>query len=87
MPIIQSAKKRVRITATKTVRNRQLKSRLRTAIKNFEKSAEAGDREQTAQVYRQTQKIIDQSVAKGILHKNNAARKKARLSRLYNEMA
>lgn len=87
MPIIESAKKRVRITERKTRRNRLLKSRLKTAIKRFERVALEGDKEKSSQELVRAQKIIDQSVAKGIIHKNNAARKKSRLARLYNKTA
>ncbi len=87
MPIIESAKKRVRITERKTRRNRLLKSRLKNAIKRFERAALEGDKEKSSQELVRAQKIIDQSVAKGIIHKNNGARKKSRLARLHNKTA
>jgi len=87
MPIIESAKKRVRKTERKTEVNRRNKSRLKTAIRRFEKAAQEGDKEKASQELTRAQKIIDQSVAKGIIHKNNAARKKSRLTRLLNKIS
>lgn len=87
MPIIKSAEKRVRTTKTKTARNRALKSQLRTAIKNFKTIAEEGDKVKAAQTLQTTQKIIDKIAAKGVIHKNNAARKKSQLTNIYNQMS
>jgi len=87
LPIIQSAKKRVRTAERKTRRNRLLKSRLKTAIRRFERAVEEGDQEKSSRELVKAQKIIDKSVGKGIIHKNNAARKKSRLTRLYNNIA
>ncbi len=87
MPIIQSAKKRVRTAERKTQRNRLLKSRLKTAIRRFEQAVEEGDQEKSSRELVKAQTIIDQSVSNGIIHKNNAARKKSRLTRLYNNIA
>ena len=64
MPNIKSAKKRVRVTEKKTLINMAHKTALKTAIKKFEAAA----------------KKLDQSVNRGILHKNNAARKKSQLA-------
>lgn len=82
MPNIKSAKKRVLVTATKTARNKAVKSNLKSTIKKAETSiAEGGD--STEQV-RLAIKRIDQACAKGILHKNTAARRKAKLMRKLN---
>ena len=79
MPNIKSAKKRVLVTRTKTARNKSENTALKTAIKKANVAIEtnAADKEQLVKL---AVKKIDQAVAKGLLHKNNAARKKAALS-------
>ncbi len=78
MPNIKSAKKRVLVSATKTEANKSAKTALKTAIKKAEAaiSANASDKEE---LVRLAVKDIDQAAAAGILHKNNAARKKSAL--------
>ena len=80
MPNIQSAKKRVRVTEKKTLRNRMVKSGVRTSIKKLE-TAIASDPQNAAAQLSETTSAIDKAVAKGIMHKNTADRKKARLAR------
>ncbi len=80
MPNIKSAKKRVKVIATKTLRNQMVKSALKTAIKRFELALAKGEAAETEAAFRLAIKKIDQATAKGILHKNTAARKKAQLS-------
>ncbi len=84
MAIIKSAQKRVGISRKKTLQNRILKSRLKTAIKKFEHTVATGEDENVVQKLSATQKLIDQSAAKGIIHKNKAAREKSRLAKLVN---
>lgn len=79
MPNIKSAKKRVKVIAVKTARNKHNRSDLRTAIKKAE-FALANGAEDKAQVVKLAMKKIDCAVTKGILHKNNAARKKSQLA-------
>ena len=79
---IKSAKKRVLVTASKTARNKALKSNLKTTIKKAEAAiAEGGD---SQEAIRLAIKRIDQAQAKGILHKNTAARRKSKLVRKLN---
>ena len=87
MPIIKSAKKRVRITEKKTLRNRMNRSTLRTSIKRFEKAISNNDLDSAKVELIKAESIIDKSVKKGIIHKNNAARKKSRLNKLFNNLA
>ena len=78
MPNIKSAKKRVKVIASKTLQNKVVKTALKTNMKKYEAAIAAGDKELCAATYKDAVKAIDQAVAKGILHKNNAARKKSR---------
>ncbi|HEX3012249.1 MAG TPA: 30S ribosomal protein S20 [Syntrophomonadaceae bacterium] len=74
--------KRARLSEDNRLRNKAYKSRLKTAIKNYETSLDNPEtaREQLLQVT----SLIDKSVAKGILHKNTAARKKSAIAKKFN---
>jgi len=79
MPNIKSAKKRVGVIATKTLRNKSIRSDLRTALKKAELALES-DAADKINAVRLAMKKIDCAVTKGIIHKNNAARKKSSLA-------
>ena len=79
MPNIKSAKKRVTVSEHKTAQNKMAKSSLRTNIKKVQALAAEGDKASASSAYIDAQKAIDKAVAKGLLHKNTAARRKARL--------
>ncbi len=78
MPNIKSAKKRVLVSATKQARNKSNNSALKTAIKKANAAIEANAEDKDVLVKAAIKKI-DQAAAKGLLHKNNAARKKSAL--------
>ena len=80
MANIKSAKKRVRVIEAKTLRNKATKSALKTAVK---KAVNAEDETKVA-LTREAIKKVDQACAKGILHKNAAARKKSHLAKKLN---
>ena len=80
MPNIKSAKKRVKVIATKTRRNRALNSNLKTTIKKAEAALAGSSSDSTAAVTLAIKKI-DQAAAKGIIHKDNAAHRKAALDK------
>ena len=86
MPNIKSAKKRVLVTETKTMQRKIANSALKTQIKKANAAIEA-NAEDKADVVRVTVKKIDQATAKGILHKNTAARKKSALVKKLNAEA
>ena len=87
MPNIKSAKKRVLVTEKKTLQNKAIKSALKTQIKKFLAAVNAGDKELANKLYPETVSAIDSAVTKGILHKNNAANKKAKLAKKLAAMA
>ncbi|MBE5752999.1 MAG: 30S ribosomal protein S20 [Clostridiales bacterium] len=87
MPNIKSAKKRVLVIEKKTQVNKAIKSALKTQIKKFLAVVASGDKEQATKVYSETVSAIDSAASKGILHKNNAANKKAKLAKKLNAMA
>jgi small subunit ribosomal protein S20 len=79
MPIIKSAKKRVRVTNRATERNRGSKNNLKDALKSFVASVKGG--KSSAAEHAAAQSEIDKAVKKGLIHKNKAARTKAKLAR------
>lgn len=87
MPNIKSAIKRVKVSQTKTLRNRMVKSELKTAVKNFEKALLENDLDQARLQYAQVTKKIDMAASKGSIHKNVANRKKAKLALRLNASA
>ena len=87
LPNIKSAKKRVLVNETKAARNKAAKSALKTQIKKFDAVVAEGNRSEADSAYKAAVKMVDQSVTKGILHKNNAARKKSSMTVKLNHMA
>jgi small subunit ribosomal protein S20 len=81
MPIIKSAKKRVKISERQRLRNSAYKSKLKTLLKKFENSLTNENTEDANQVYLQCVSTLDKAVQKGILAKNTVARKKSLLSK------
>ncbi len=87
MPVTRSAEKRMRQTITRTARNRRVKSMVKTSVRRFEEAIQSGDRELARTRLITAIRRIDQAAAKGVIHKNNAARKKSHLARLFNHNA
>jgi len=74
-----SAKKRIRQNATRRARNRWRLRRMRVAIKAFQTAVASGDAGQAAEAAREAGKIIDRTAQKGVIHRNQAARRKSRM--------
>lgn len=83
MANIKSAIKRVEVTRKYTLRNAPIKTSVRTSIRKFN---EVDTKENAGVVFKLAQVSIDKAVAKGVLHKNAAARKKSRLAKKMNKM-
>ncbi len=81
MANIKSQIKRNRQNEIRRARNKSTRSSLRTRIKTFLQTVEAGDQEQARQAYEDATKALDQAAAKGVIHKNKAANQKSRLAR------
>ena len=84
MPNIKSAKKRVKVIETKTLRNKIFRSQLKTDVKKYEAALAAGDLELAKTTYKAATKKIDQAASRGIIHKNAAARKKSQFIKKLN---
>ena len=85
MPNIKSAIKRVKVSKTKNLRNRMVKTGVKTAIKKYEAALSEGA--VPVETQRATISAIDKAVTKGVMHKNTANRRKARLAKAANRAA
>ena len=85
LPNIKSAIKRVEVTKKKNLRNRMVKSAMRTTVKKYEAAVVAGTAD--AQALSTVQSAVDRAATKGVIHKNAANRKKARLAKRLNKAA
>lgn len=81
------ARKRARQSEKQRAHNASLRSSLRTAIKKVAKAIEAGDKDAARKVFQESQSTIDRIADKRIIHKNKAARHKARLSTALKAMS
>ena len=86
MPNIKSAKKRVLVTQTKTLQNKMFKTQLKTDIKKYQAALAAGDTALAQENYKIAVKKIDKAAARGIIHKNAAARKKSQFTKSLNNI-
>ena len=85
MPHTQSAKKALRQNRTRNLRNRAIKSRLRTEQNKFDRMVERGDFEAAAQQLQLLTKLYHRAAEKHILHANKAARKQAQFQKHLND--
>lgn len=80
MPIIKSAKKRVRVSQKATIRNAKTRRSIRETVKEFHKSLTAGKKTDAQAAHLKAVSAIDTAAKKNVIHKNKAARKKSQLS-------
>ena len=80
MPNIKSAKKRVNTCERNRARNKSVNSRMKTEIKKYDAAIASGDVKKAEELLPKTVAIIDKTATKGVIHKNAAARRKARAS-------
>jgi len=81
-----SAKKRIRQNEVHRSRNRARKAAIKTQARKFADAVRVQDADQAEAAFRAVVKKLDQTAAKGTLHKNAVARKKSRLARQLNEL-
>jgi small subunit ribosomal protein S20 len=75
----KSAKKRAEKSAAQRIKNRTMRSRMRTAVKKLRAAVASGDEKMAQELLPLTIKVVDSSAQKGIIHRNTAARTKSRL--------
>jgi small subunit ribosomal protein S20 len=87
MANIKSARKRARQAVKRRSRNVSLQTSARGAIREVKKAIAAGDKKAAAAALARSQAVIDRVAAKGVLHRNAAARQKSRLAQAIKAMA
>ena len=84
MANIKSQQKRNRTNERARLRNKSVKSSLRTAIRSLREATHAGDKEKAAELLASTTRKLDKAASNGVIHKNQAANKKSALARALN---
>lgn len=74
-----SAKKRIRQTVKRTARNKAVRTRARTYVRYARQMMAEGKKKEATEAVHQAASELDRAAAKGVIHKNNAARRKSRL--------
>ena len=81
MANIQSQKKRIRTNEKARLRNKDVKSSLKTAIRKFREAADAGDATAAAALAREANRALDKAASKGVIHQNQSANRKSAISK------
>ena len=87
MANIKSAKKRILVNQTKALRNKMIKSAVKTAVKKVDAAVAANDKELAKAELLNATSVIDKAATKGVYHKNTASRKISRMNLAVNKMA
>ncbi|MDR1790849.1 MAG: 30S ribosomal protein S20 [Propionibacteriaceae bacterium] len=77
MANIKSQKKRIGTNEKARLRNKSVKSALRTSIRKFHEAVDAGETEKAAELARSATRALDKAASKGVIHKNQAANRKS----------
>ncbi len=86
MANIKSQQKRNRTNERNRLRNKSVKSSLRTAVRAFREAAEAGEKDKAADLLVSTSRKLDKAASKGVIHKNQAAHKKSALAHALHKL-
>ncbi len=86
MANIKSQQKRIRTNELARLRNKSVKSSVRSSVRAFREAAEAGEKEKAAELLVATNRKLDKAASKGVIHKNQAANKKSALTRALNKL-
>jgi len=87
MANIKSAAKRARQSPGRYLRNNNLRSGARTAIKSARAAIDSGDQTAAAEAVHVASRALDKAASKGAIHANNASRRKSRIVLAFNKMA
>ncbi|MFD0922115.1 30S ribosomal protein S20 [Saccharopolyspora rosea] len=86
MANIKSQMKRIRTNEKNRLRNKSVKSSVKTAIRKFREAAAAGDKDKAVELQRAAARALDKAVSKGVIHKNQAANKKSALAKAADKL-
>ena len=86
MANIKSQIKRIKTNEAARLRNKSVKSSLKTAIRSFREAAEAGDKDKAGAAFAHAARQLDKAVSKGVIHANQAANKKSAMAQRVNAL-
>lgn len=86
MANIKSQLKRIKTNEKARLRNKSVKSSVKTAIRKFREAAESGDKEKATTLLRDASKKLDKAAGKGVIHPNQAANKKSAMAKRANTL-
>jgi small subunit ribosomal protein S20 len=83
---IKSQLKRIRTNEKARLRNKSIKSSLKTAVRRFREAAADGDKDRTVGELQAASRALDKAVSKGVIHRNQAANRKSAMARRANQL-
>lgn len=86
MANIKSQMKRIKTNEKRRMRNKSVKSSVKTAIRKFREAAEAGEKDKAVELMRDAGRKLDKAASKGVIHANQAANKKSALALAFNKL-
>ena len=87
MANIKSQKKRIRTNEIARVRNKAIRSELKTLVKHVHTAVEAGDKTAAQAAATRVYRALDKAAAKGVIHRNQASNRKSGVQKLVNKIA
>ena len=81
MANIKSQIKRIKTNEKRRMRNKSVRSSVRTAVRKFREAVEAGRTEEAAELQRAAARALDKAASKGVIHKNQAANRKSAMAK------
>ena len=86
MANIKSQKKRIRTAEKARIRNKAVRSELKTAVKGVRQAVEAKDLDAAQTAANKAGRLLDKAASKGVIHKNQAAKRKSGVQKLVNNL-
>ncbi|MBZ8178352.1 30S ribosomal protein S20 [Corynebacterium poyangense] len=86
MANIKQQKKRVLTNEKRRIRNKSIRSEVRTEIRKFREAVDAGDKSAAESQLRVASRKLDKAVTKGVFHRNNAANKKSKMAHALHKL-
>jgi small subunit ribosomal protein S20 len=83
---IKSQIKRIKTNEKARLRNKSVKSSVKTAIRKFREAAEAGEKDKAIELMRDASRKLDKAASKGVIHANQAANKKSAMAKRANQL-
>jgi small subunit ribosomal protein S20 len=83
---IKSQVKRIKTNEKARLRNKSVKSSVKTAIRKFREAADAGEKDKALELQRAASRALDKAASKGVLHDNQAANKKSAMAKRVNQL-